>query len=79
MGNALRHAQAREVVVSLSHDDDELLLEVADDGIGFAANQVAGTGLLAMRERAAQAGGRVAIDAAPGAGTRVRVRMPFQA
>jgi signal transduction histidine kinase len=79
MGNALRHAQAREVVVSLSHDDDELLLEVADDGTGFAADQIAGAGLLAMRERAMHVGGRVAIDAAPGAGTRVRVRMPFPA
>ncbi|HVI26079.1 MAG TPA: sensor histidine kinase [Xanthomonadaceae bacterium] len=77
MGNALRHAQAREVVVSLSHDDDELLLEVADDGTGFAADQIAGTGLLAMRERAMHVGGRVAIDAAPGEGTRVRAWMPL--
>lgn len=79
MDNALRHAQAREVVVSLSTDGDELLLEVADDGAGFAPGRSAGTGLLAMRERALQAGGRVDIDAAPGAGTRVRVRMPLPA
>jgi signal transduction histidine kinase len=79
MGNVSRHAQAREVAVSLSVANDGLLLEIADDGVGFAPARTPGTGLLAMRERAAQAGGRVAIDATPGAGTRVRAWMPFPA
>lgn len=77
MRNVLRHAGASEVVVSLSSAGAELLLEVADDGAGFAPQASPGGGLLAMRERAAQVGGHVAIDAAPGAGTRVRARMPL--
>lgn len=79
MGNALRHAQAAEVAVSLSIAEGELLLEIADDGVGFAPRTTIGSGLLAMRERAAQAGGRVTIDAVPGAGTRVRARFPLPA
>ena len=77
LGNALRHAQAREIVLSLGHAGDALLLEVRDDGRGFAAGHADGAGLLAMRERAAQAGGRVELETTPGTGTRLRAYLPL--
>jgi signal transduction histidine kinase len=79
--NALRHASARHIQVTLHRDEDSLVLEIADDGTGFgpaAARQrgLAGesSGLLGMEERANLLGGRLGIDSAPGAGTRVWVK-----
>ncbi len=52
-------------------------LEVADDGRGFARNGgTSGLGLEGMAERARLVGGELAIDSAPGAGTRVTLRVP---
>ena len=49
---------------------------MADDGAGMAADAPAGVGLLAVRERAAELGGAVAVESVPGGGTRVTVRIP---
>ncbi len=79
--NALRHASARRIKVALHRDEDSLVLEIADDGIGFdvAAARKQGlagksSGLLGMQERTNLLGGRLGIDSAPGAGTRVWVK-----
>ena len=79
--NALRHAKARRIQVTLHRDEDSLVLEIADDGTGFAPaaarrRGLAGesSGLLGMEERANLMGGRLGIDSAPGAGTRVWVK-----
>jgi signal transduction histidine kinase len=77
MTNALRHAQAGTVLVALSADRDGLLLEVRDDGCGFDLDATHGSGLLDLHERAAWVGGKVDVQSAPGAGTRVRARIPF--
>ncbi|MDL4818238.1 GAF domain-containing sensor histidine kinase [Actinomadura opuntiae] len=78
--NALRHAGARTVDVSLTVDDGRAMLEVADDGSGFDAldgDQQGGLGLASMRDRACSIGGTFAIDAAPGRGTTVRLEVPL--
>jgi signal transduction histidine kinase len=51
---------------------------IEDDGLGFDPAQVGlrGLGIVGMRERARNAGGELAIDSHPGAGTRVRVAIP---
>jgi signal transduction histidine kinase len=58
-----------------------VVLEVTDNGRGFdvAAREAgtAGLGLRAMRDRVAEHGGQLAIDSAPGAGTRVRACFPL--
>jgi nitrate/nitrite-specific signal transduction histidine kinase len=57
-----------------------LYLQVSDDGIGApdeALNDARSYGVLGMRERAAQFGGRLGIAGAPGRGTTVRLVMPL--
>ncbi|MFO1376839.1 MAG: PAS domain-containing protein [Steroidobacteraceae bacterium] len=76
--NVQRHAAANEVTVRLVTDARTVRLEVGDDGCGFDATQVAGDhyGLVGVRERARELGGRATVDSRPGAGTRIVVELP---
>jgi signal transduction histidine kinase len=77
LNNQLKHARAGRVSVRLEAVDGVVCLEVADDGVGFDLERAgAGLGLSGMRERAARLGGRLTVESAPGAGTRVRVEVP---
>ena len=79
--NALRHAGASRVTVALSATPRLVVLEVSDDGHGFAPGAPSGgpgLGLESMRERAAAAGGRLAIRSGP-KGTTVRMTVPRKA
>ena len=73
--NARRHSRARNVQVTLSKDRDELVAEVADDGLGFGPGTNPGVGLRSMGERAAALGGKLEIESEVGEGTRVRLRV----
>lgn len=80
--NVARHAQATQVTVRLAHEDASVVLEVMDNGRGFA--DAAGPhprslGLLGMRERAATLGGETSVTSEPGHGTTVHVRLPAHA
>ena len=76
--NVSRHARAGHARVRLVRDDRELVVEVADDGTGIAEGTPAGVGLVSLRERAEELGGRCeVVDAAPG--TLVRARLPLTA
>jgi ligand-binding sensor domain-containing protein/two-component sensor histidine kinase len=73
--NAVRHAGARRVEVAIRFDGGELELRVADDGRGFERTAArAGRGLSNLERRAAQLGGRVAIESSPGRGTTITLR-----
>ena len=82
--NALRHAKAKTIRVSLRSDGDNVVLEVVDDGVGIAPRPAgpAGAkrhahGLLGIRERAMAMGGTCTVGGAPGGrGTEVRVTVP---
>ena len=78
LNNVLKHAHARHVCVRLDLTGDQVVVEVADDGMGFepSSPEAEGYGLPGMRERAERLGGTVEIDSGPGAGTRVRVEVP---
>jgi two-component system sensor histidine kinase UhpB len=77
--NVLRHADCDEARLELRHAGSEVLLEVADAGGGFDKRRVPeGAGIRGMRERALLAGGAIEIESAPGAGTRVKLRIPAQ-
>jgi signal transduction histidine kinase len=76
--NALRHASASEVSLSLRNSDTgDLHLQVVDDGEGFDPAGPRGLGMIVMRERAQSAGGSLHIETAPGAGTRIDLRLPY--
>jgi len=64
--------------VTLFREEDEIVLIVSDDGRGFDPASVRGRdgrfGLLGMAERAEALGGHLAVESAPGRGTRVTVR-----
>jgi signal transduction histidine kinase len=77
--NALRHSGAADVAVSLTARRGRVLLDVTDQGKGFATQPPpAGLGLASMRERAASVGGTLAIRSAPGDGTVVRLSVPVR-
>ena len=79
LGNAAKHANATEIVVTLGLDDHEIKLSIADDGRGFDVIQPTenpGLGLISMEERARIVGGRFSIDSHMGGGTRVEVVVP---
>ncbi len=78
--NALRHAHAERIDVTLRREGTRLVLTVADDGDGFDA-QAPGIrsrrlGLTTMAERARAAGGALHVESRPGAGTTVRLDVP---
>ena len=76
--NAQRHAEAGRVDVRLGRDGADLVLVVEDDGVGFDPAAVAsGHGLRSLRTRAERVGGALAVDSAPGRGTRVRLAVPL--
>ena len=77
VANVARHAAARTCQVRLEVGD-WLTLTVEDDGAGLGPDRGVGVGLLSMRERAEELGGRFAIGArADGPGTRLVVRLPL--
>jgi NarL family two-component system sensor histidine kinase LiaS len=75
--NAVRHGNARRLVVSMTRRDGQVELAVRDNGNGFdPAASHPGSGLRHIRDRVAEVGGTVVIDSAPGAGAAVTVRVP---
>src|SRR5258706_3604852 len=77
--NIVKHAGASRVILRLARQDDELILEVSDDGKGFDPTEPfpGHLGLRSIQERAAQLGGTCSIESAPGQGTRLHVRIPI--
>jgi len=73
--NALRHADAANVRVSLERDGDVLRLEVCDDGRG-AARLEEGNGLRGMRDRLEEVGGSLGIRTGSGAGFTLSAAVP---
>jgi len=79
LNNALKHADSTTVTVRIRPEDEQIVLEVTDDGKGFDRKSVqhtGGMGLESMRERARQMGGVLTILSTPGKGTTVRTTVP---
>ena len=77
IANVVRHARARRAAVGVRRDGEHVVLTVGDDGVGFdAATTREGNGLRGIAERVRGIGGALAIESAPGEGTRVRVEIP---
>jgi PAS domain S-box-containing protein len=75
--NVRRHSGARNILVALKREGNDLAIEVSDDGRGFASgDRSGGVGLKGMRERASALGGKLTVEGEPGRGTRVRLWAP---
>jgi signal transduction histidine kinase len=82
LSNALRHADARTITISLERDPTLTELVVEDDGMGPASSSGragGGVGLRSMRERAERLGGTLSVRDRLGGGTVVALRFPTRA
>ncbi|MFG2653264.1 sensor histidine kinase [Streptomyces sp. NPDC048436] len=93
LANVTEHARATTAALTLTHLDDQVVLDVADDGRGFTPTEQPpasgpgpgpgsgparrGHGLPAIRARARQLGGTLTIESAPGEGTVLSVSIPL--
>jgi len=80
LSNVAKHAGAEHAWVTLSYMDNEVTLDIRDDGHGFerpeAQKADGGFGLTAMRDRVSELAGELAIESEPGSGTAVSARVP---
>jgi len=77
--NALKHAKPRDVWIAVREEDDDIVLSLKDNGVGFdtsAPGPEGHFGMAMMRERAQVGGGRFEVESAPGEGAAITVRFP---
>jgi len=77
--NVIKHAQASQVWVDLSMDDDQVTLTIQDNGIGFSGDRPGsnGIGLAGLRERITIAGGSLMVSSTPKRGTILSAQFPW--
>lgn len=84
MMNTVKHANAREIRISLNNSDHLMTVDFEDDGIGFDAEQMhtetftyEGFGIFDIREKISHLGGNIVIDSTPGSGTAIMMEVPM--
>ena len=75
--NVIRHAGAHRARLTLAYGEQELTVEVVDDGRGVNGSSGGGNGLPGMRERTAAVGGSLETGPRPDGGFRVHARLPI--
>ena len=75
LANVGKHARATSATVEVSRFDEEVVVEVVDDGAGGADTEL-GTGLRGLADRVEALGGRLRVWSPKGGGTRVRAEIP---
>ena len=78
--NVARHSRAGRAHVDVTCHQGQIEVQISDSGVGFDPTHVEhanGLGLVSMRERAAAVNGQLTVDAIPGQGTRITVRIPL--
>jgi signal transduction histidine kinase len=76
--NAVKHAEASRVEVSVQGGDDEIRIAIHDDGCGFDLSlATGGRGLTGMRERIELFGGTIEVGSEPGKGTEITATVPL--
>jgi signal transduction histidine kinase len=78
--NIVKHAHATQVALVLECSENQICLEITDNGIGFdpLAAYPGHLGLQSMRERAVQCQGQIQIDSAPDRGTKIQFVIPLK-
>jgi len=84
IGNIVQHSKAKNAVIVLEYQPNELLLRISDDGQGFDVSEITdveesgrGRGLFSMRERMGSLDGTSSVESQPGQGTTVWARVPI--
>ena len=84
ISNIVRHANASQVLIRLWTAEEQLWLEIKDDGCGFDIEKTAEgavdrkqLGLLGIEERVSLVGGTVKIESAEGSGTSLQLHIPL--
>jgi signal transduction histidine kinase len=76
--NIKKHACANQVDVTLSYMSDTIIMDIVDDGVGFApSHSYSGFGLTSMHERISELQGTLNIESEPKNGTRISVNLPL--
>ena len=81
LNNSLKHAQATAMTVKVARTEDQVNLEITDNGLGFdpeTTKDKGGFGLSSMRERAEKLGGTLTLTSSPDKGTTVGVSIDLQ-
>lgn len=76
--NIVKHANATLIDIRISLDDNNVVLNVRDNGVGFKSGHTDGIGLISMRERALYVNGEFNIESAKGEGTNITVTIPYK-
>jgi PAS domain S-box-containing protein len=76
LANVAKYAQASQATVRLAREDDALVIEVADDGVG-GAQATPGSGLSGLQDRLSACDGTLEVISPPGEGTVVRAVVPL--
>lgn len=78
MANIVKHAKAQHCTLTISENERQVVMTLADDGAGFKVESVkrGSYGLSTMQERAQKLGGAAEIMSKLGSGTRVRITIP---
>lgn len=79
LANIARHARATRAGLTLTYMEDEVALDIVDDGLGFDPALASGSGLGFIRDRAKELGGQVSLESAPGQGTALAITLPVAA
>jgi signal transduction histidine kinase len=77
LSNVARHAHAQNVSITFENKEEELLVIIQDDGVGYEPESAAGYGLRNMRDRARLLGGELEINGIKGKGTKVILTIPW--
>ena len=77
LANAMKHAQASRIEMSLTTRHGSLLLSIRDDGVG-GADPARGSGLAGLADRVEALGGSIRLHSAAGAGTHITVDLPLE-
>ncbi|WP_438446604.1 sensor histidine kinase [Gorillibacterium sp. sgz5001074] len=78
MANVVKHARAKHVSLTLYDAGHQLVLQIADDGVGFTVDPAkrSSYGLATMKERAERLGGNAEVRSKPGSGTSIHIHIP---
>ena len=85
INNAIKYAESTHIVVTLSHSENLLSINIDDNGKGFdpkkvknEKNREGGMGMTFMKERIKYIDGRLFVNSSPGEGTKVTLNIPIK-